>query len=229
MKRALILLSLIPTLAMATTTDKNWQATSVQTQAGQAQSAVLKSSRTGQSQGSMIQQQGAKKLSARGAVQQHDVWVYDAFVSLYRDHDYDGYYSGITLEFDVDTSAYHSDVYARIYLGVDDEFYEYYTTNIFSIDGESSDDSLIVETELVQGFYPDDYEVLIEIYDAYSNALVAVYDGYDDADLVYLPLESKDYDRPQTAQVTVTTEYGGSMAWLLGLLLPVMWLKRRNG
>ncbi|MFC7003029.1 hypothetical protein ACFQMB_17340 [Pseudobowmanella zhangzhouensis] len=66
MKRALILLSLIPTLAMATTTDKNWQATSVQTQAGQAQSAVLKSSRIGQSQGSMIQQQGAKKLSARG-------------------------------------------------------------------------------------------------------------------------------------------------------------------
>lgn len=166
----------------------------------------------------------AKKLAARPAATHvnGEYWVYDAYVTLYTDSDYDGYYHHFSVDFDVDTQYAHADVYARLYLGTGDEFREYHTTADFHIDGDSTDDQLTVETELLSGFYPDDYEILIEIYDAVTNELVAVADGYTYADLYLVSIESQDneviYVEPD---VLVVEASGGSTGWFILFLVPV--------
>ncbi|MCC2617322.1 choice-of-anchor H family protein [Aestuariibacter halophilus] len=156
-----------------------------------------------------------------------DFWIYDAWVTLQRDSDADGYYSTFALEFDADTYFSHADVYARLYLSRGDVFEEYHTTSVFSLYGESSDDTLIVESDLITGFSPDDYELLIELYDAYDDSLVAIYDGYSDVDLTYLPLEAQSYEK--TEQVVIVTEHGGAAGLLTLLMVPLLMrrVKRR--
>lgn len=175
------------------------------------------------------QGQKAKSLSLRPQVKNDtaDFWVYDAIVTLQDDLDYDGYYHHFILDFDVDTHFAHAEVYARLYLGIGDDFREFHTTSVFVIDGQTSDDIFTVESELQTGFYPDDYELLIEVYDAYNDELVAVYDGYDDDDLYLLSLESSDYEEVYIEpDVVIVHANGGSMGWLGLLLLPLAAIKR---
>jgi hypothetical protein len=154
--------------------------------------------------------------------------VYDAWVTLERDQDHDGYYSDFTLNFDVDTDYSSAAVYAVLYLGVDDEFREYHSSSVFTIYGEDSDDAFEVSTTLVEGFVNDDYEILIEVYDADSNNLVAVYDGYADNDLLYLPLESVDYEYTGP-QVIVNSDGGtNSIATIIALLTLAGWRRIRS-
>lgn len=149
-----------------------------------------------------------------------DFWVFDAFVELNSDSDYDGFYSYFTVEFDVDTVYSDADIYARLFLSRGDVFEEYHTSSVFQISGDSSFDSIVIESELVSGFAPGDYELLIEIYDAYDDSLVAIYDGYDDADLSFISLESRSYEESQT--VVVVTESGGSFGYLILLVVPLL-------
>ncbi|MGS2719723.1 choice-of-anchor H family protein [Paraglaciecola aestuariivivens] len=155
-----------------------------------------------------------------------EFWVFDAWLTLHQDRDYDGYYHHFSLEIDADTEYASAQLYARLYLGVNEVFQEFHVTDNFTIYGDSSDDSYVIETELLTGFPSNDYEVLIELYDAYTNELVAVYDGYNDADLYLISLESKNYDR---APVVVVHEHGGSLAgWSLVLLLIVGLYRMKN-
>ena len=117
-----------------------------------------------------------------------DFWIYDASVSFNFDADYDGYYSTFTVEFDADTYFDVAQVYARLYLSAGDVFQEYHTSSLFYIYGDSSSDSLVVESDLITGFPSGDYELLNELYDASTDELVEVYDGYNDADLTLLTL-----------------------------------------
>ncbi len=153
-----------------------------------------------------------------------DFWIYDAFVSFNIDSDYDGYYSTFTVEFDADTYFDSAEVYARLYLSRGDVFQEYHTSSLFYIYADSSSDSLVIESDLITGFPSGDYELLIELYDARTDDLVAVYDGYNDADLTLLTLESRSYEE---STVVVTTEYGGSFGILMLLLAPVALLRRK--
>ena len=197
-----------------------WSAKSTDAQGGNTFSSSTKSSLAANSnvpEGPSIaakttpQSQAAKRVNVRPAQRDvnYDYWVYDAYVTLHTDSDYDGYYHHFSVVFDVD-SIYH-------------------TTSDFYIGGDSTQDQITVETELLSGFYPDDYEVLIEIYDAYSNELVAVYDGYSDADLYLLSIESQDkeviYVEPD---VVVIEASGGSAAWLALLLLPILLVRLAN-
>ena len=81
----------------------------------------------------------------------------------------------------------------------------------------------MVESELLNGFPSAEYEVLIEIYDASSDELVAVYDGNNDADLYLLSLESKEYE---SIQVVVIREHGGSASLWSFLLLSLLLVMR---
>ncbi|MDO6695700.1 choice-of-anchor H family protein [Aliiglaciecola sp. 3_MG-2023] len=148
-----------------------------------------------------------------------DFWIYDATVWLDIDEDSDGYYSGFTLEFDADTIYTEAEVYARLYLARGDVFEEYHTTSLFYINGDSSADSYVIESDLQTGFPPGDYELLIELYDSYDNRLVAISDGYSDADLSLLTLESRSYEEPR---VIIVNEHGGSFGFLILLLLPIL-------
>lgn len=217
--------------------DVDWSAKSSESQAGKVLSTSKKASSSSNiTQGQALktaakvtpQSQAAKTLAARPA--QSDInqefWVYDAYVSLHTDSDYDGYYHHFSVDFDVDSVYARSEVYARLYLGVNDVFREYHTTGDFYIEGDITEDQITVETELLSGFYPDDYEILIEIYDSYTNELVAVSDGYSDADLYLLSIESQDkeviYVEPD---VVVIEASGGSAGWLIALLLPIALLR----
>ncbi|GAC23177.1 hypothetical protein GMES_0877 [Paraglaciecola mesophila KMM 241] len=217
--------------------DVDWSAKSSESQAGKVLSTSKKASSSSNiNQGQALktaakvtpQSQAAKTLAARPA--QSDInqefWVYDAYVSLHTDSDYDGYYHHFSVDFDVDSVYARSEVYARLYLGVNDVFREYHTTGDFYIEGDITEDQITVETEILSGFYPDDYEILIEIYDAYTNELVAVSDGYSDADLYLLSIESQDkeviYVEPD---VVVIEASGGSAGWLIALLLPIALLR----
>jgi hypothetical protein len=169
----------------------------------------------------------AKTLNSRSQVQtiNQEFWIFDAWVEFFRDDDRDGYFNHFSVEFDADTQYNSVEVYARLYLGKDEIFKEYHTTSSFNIFSDNSNDSFVVESELLNGFPSDEYEVLIELYDAYTDELVAVFDGNDDADLYLLSLESHEYESPQ---VIVVREHGGSVSFWCLLLLPLILIRRQR-
>ncbi len=168
----------------------------------------------------------AKMLTVRPEAKafNQEFWIFDAWVEFYSDDDGDGYFNHFSVEFDADTGYSAAEVYARLYLGKDEVFREYHSTSNFNIFSDNSNDSFVVESELLNGFSSAEYEVLIELYDAYSDELVAVLDGNDDADLYLLSLESKEYETPQ---VIVIREHGGSVSLWSFLLLSLLLITRQ--
>jgi len=147
-----------------------------------------------------------------------EFWIYDASVELYSDSDQDGYYYGIDLSFDADTVYTAADVYAVVYLSYDfGPWNEYSSTDDFTIFGASGDDEYFIETELVSGYVTGDYDILIELFDAYDGSIVASFGPEDSPELSYLPLEDAGRDTPPRTTVVVSEGGGGSLG-LLGLL-----------
>jgi hypothetical protein len=171
-----------------------------------------KSSRaSGQSAPSSGLQTGARSVNL-------DFWIYDASVELYYDLDQDGYYYGIDLSFDADTVYTSADVYAVLYLSYDlGPWNEYSATDDFTIFGASGDDEYFVETELASGYITGDYDILIELFDAYDGRSVASFGPEDSPQLSYLPLEDAGRDAPPRTTIVVSEGGGGSLG-LLGLL-----------
>ena len=241
--KKIILLSTMLTLATSgQVSAQSWSAKSIEKHLGNTSEVMTKSSegakhlpdpltRTAQNKSSAVSQktdslQAKKAISlfarSRTQVLDHEFWIYDAQVTLYSDPDFDGYYHHFSVEFDADTVFEHADVYARLYLGRGEVFNEYHTSSVFHIDGESSDDSFEVDSELLTGFPSGDYEMLIELYDALNDELVATLDGNSDADLYSLTLESTDFEEVYVEPtVVIVHENGGSMAYLTLLLLPL--------
>lgn len=150
-------------------------------------------------------------------------WFYDADVELFSDFDRDGYYFGIDLWFDADTNYAVADVYAVIFLSYEyGPWNEYAETDDFTLLGASSADDYIVETELVSGYPTGDYDILIELYDAYDDTYLASIGPEDTSELSLLPLEDSTRDAVSggQTQVVVNSGGGGSIGWLLlaGLL-----------
>lgn len=152
-----------------------------------------------------------KVRSSAEAITNTDFWIFDSWATLSNDLDYDGYYSTVTVEFDADTIYNRAYVYAIIYLGVNDVFDSVHVTSVFAIDSDSSNDSFIVESELLSGFPSNEYEIMIELYDADTDQFVAFSDGLDDADLAIVPLESTNYEILPEPTVVIVEEHGGSL------------------
>lgn len=140
----------------------------------------------------------AAAKSAQGAPAKHccAFRVYDAHTRLYDDRDHDGYYSYLQLDFDVDTDYEVADIYADVWL-IDSYGEEtlLFATDIFTVYGHSGIDDYQIEAELVSGFDPDLYDVLIEVFDAYDDALVAHFGPRDSSAMSLLPMESVHQDR----------------------------------
>ena len=150
-----------------------------------------------------------------------DFWFYTADVELFLDRDLDGYYTGIDLLFYADTYYDVADVYAVLYLSYEyGPWNEYAETEVFTLFGSSAGDEYVVETDLVEGYPTGNYDILIELYDAYDSALVATFAPEDTSELAILPLEDIGRDTPAgTTQIVVNSGGGGSLSWLLlGLL-----------
>ena len=166
---------------------------------------------------------------AQAATLNTDFWFYTADVELFTDRDGDGYYAGIDLLFDADTFYDIADVYAVVYLSYEyGPWNEYAETENFTILGTTSADEYIIETDLVEGYPTGNYDILIELYDAYDNALVASFGPEDTSELSILPLEDLGRDAPATTtQIVVNSGGGGSLSWFLLLGLAGVAARRR--
>jgi hypothetical protein len=156
-----------------------------------------------------------------------DFWFHAADVVLFNDHDRDGYFHGVDLLFDADTYYLFADVYAVLYLSLDDgPWNEYAATDVFRISGASSDDEYVVVTELVSGYPRGSYDLLVELFDADTDAFLASYGPVDTPELAFLPLEDQARDAPmQDGTTVVVKERGGGSpapASLLILLLAAL-------
>jgi len=159
-----------------------------------------------------------------------DFWFYDAWVDLYADVDRDGYFSGIELTFDVDTIYAIADVYAVVYLSYEfGPWNEYAVTEDFTILGSSGTDEYFIDTDLVAGYPSGNYDILIELFDAYDNSFVASLGPEDSSELSILPLEDMDRDSLETTQIVVNSGGGGSFGWLLLLGLGIAGRRLRRG
>jgi hypothetical protein len=161
-----------------------------------------------------------QKMSANSASSPNvDFWIYSVDVELFLDRDRDGYYTGIDLQFDADTYYDAADVYAVLYLSYEyGPWNEYAETETFTIYGAAAGDEYGVETDLVDGYPTGNYDILIELYDTYDNALVATLGPEDSSQLSILPLEDVGWDTPAgTTQVVVNRGGGGAAGWLLML------------
>ena len=149
-------------------------------------------------------------------------WFYDVDVILFADHDRDGYYYGIDLLFDADTTYFSADVYAVVYLSYEfGPWNEYASTEDFTVFGATSEDEYTIETELVSGYPTGSYDILIELFDAYDGTFLASIGPEDTSELGYLALEDSTRDIAQggTTQVVVSSGGGGSLGWLVLLTL----------
>jgi hypothetical protein len=155
-------------------------------------------------------------------------WFYDVDVSLFSDFDRDGYFFGLDILFDADTHYAVADVYAVLYLSYEyGPWNEYAATNDFTLFGTSGTDDYTVETELVSGYPTGSYDILIELYDADTNAWLASIGPEEAVDLSYLPLEDSTRDAG-TGETQVVVNSGGGSAGLLllfGLLAVRMTLR----
>ncbi|ACA87647.1 choice-of-anchor H family protein [Shewanella woodyi] len=152
--------------------------------------------------------------------------IYDASSRLFEDNDYDGFYQTFSVTFDADVyGAYqneHAEVYAEMYLSRNGGPWEhYYTTDIFTIVGDSTEDDFEVLTTLNSGYSADYYDVLIDLYEVGYTDIVATVSSDDFDSLYALPLESSDRDYIDNGNSSSEGHGGGSLSFivLLGLAL----------
>ncbi|MEQ3638585.1 MAG: choice-of-anchor H family protein [Alteromonas sp.] len=143
----------------------------------------------------------------------NEFWIYDSWVRLQQDLDYDGYFSTFSVEFDADTIFIDAPVYAVLYLGQNGVYDAIYVSSEFFIFGEDSSDSFVIESTLVSGFPSYDYDILLELYDAQTEQLVAFSDGYDNAEFAFVPLESETNEYIVEETVVFVEEHGGTLNW----------------
>ncbi|ABV88248.1 choice-of-anchor H family protein [Shewanella pealeana] len=167
------------------------------------------------------------ELAKSGSVKQfangiyRDFYIYDAYSRLFVDNDYDGFYQTFSVTFDADVEGYYAneraDVFAELYLSRNGGPWEhYYTTDIFRIVGNATDDDFEVLTTLESGYRTDHYDVLIDLYEVGYGDIVATVSSNDFDSLYALPLESRDRD-----DYYIEEDYHGgsvSIAMLLMLL-----------
>ncbi len=151
-----------------------------------------------------------KGATLDGIANRHDQLfeIYSANVRRVADLDFDGYHHALDVSFDVDVSHDGATVYAKLYLSRDGgPWSQYFTTDLFEIHGNEAADAYEVRTELLDGYPPGYYDVLIEIYSldhAYMVASLVLDYHYLGRDLA---LEDLGWDEPYE-EVYVEEVYG---------------------
>lgn len=149
-----------------------------------------------------------------------DFWFYSADVELFNDHDRDGYFHGIDLWFDADTYYAFAEVYAVVYLSKDGgPWNEYAVTDNFTLFGSSSEDDYVIVTELLAGYPPGSYDILIELFDAWDDSFLTWFGPEDTSELAFLPLEDATRDVADEPDVIVVNRSGGGLAGPVFILL----------
>lgn len=160
--------------------------------------------------------------------------IYEADFFLASDLDGDSYHHRLGLIFDVDVMYGNADIYAKIYLRRDGEpWTQVFTTDLFTIVDDSVADRYEVQTELVEGYAPGYYSVLIEIYSLHHASMVASavmdYNSHGEQ----LRLEDQSWDEPYSYGYTetyteVTYSHGGGSMSILPMLLGLLVIAARG-
>ncbi|MBT8137360.1 MAG: choice-of-anchor H family protein [Gammaproteobacteria bacterium] len=160
-------------------------------------------------------------------------YIYSARTDLFDDFDGDGFYSYLRVTLDIDTDHFDASLYLRVFLrGSDGIWDEIFESDVFTIYGNSGLDDYAVESELYAGFPADYYDVLVEVYDAYSGALVVEHGPREAAAFSLLPMEDLALDARNLPPTAFSSGGGGSLGYaaLLFLLTTALWRSsvRRN-
>jgi len=173
---------------------------------------------------------GSESVGGNSQSSTHDFWIYYADVELFYDDDGDSFYYGVDLLFDADTIYSSADVYAAVYLSYEGgPWNEYAVTEDFTIFGDSAGDEYVLVTELMSGYPTGEYDLLIELFDAYDGAFIASLGPEDTSELAYLRLEDFNRDAPVVEERVVVTHSGGGAIgiWMLLALVVAMRLTGR--
>jgi hypothetical protein len=178
--------------------------------------------------------QQQRTLAQQNQVVYYDFSFYGADSRLLEDFDYDGFYQTFSVTFDADINSsvgdIQADVFAELYLSQDGgPWIHYYSTDVFTLYADSSNDDYEVLTTLANGYQTDHYDVLIDLYElGYADPVATISSNESNA-LYALPLESSDRDAVYIEEVYIETEHsGGAFSWLsIGLLAGFARLRRR--
>jgi len=119
----------------------------------------------------------AGELHARHDALGSETWFDSISVSGWPDEDRDGYASGLSVTLDADTTGRRIEAYARLALsGSDGVERLLYDTTRFTLQGRSSQDRVDAELDLLDAFPTDRYDLVIELRDERSGALLDVVD-----------------------------------------------------
>ncbi len=149
-----------------------------------------------------------------------------AATTLFGDGDGDGFFTNITLEYDIDTAYSGDTVYAEIvltnpYAG----WSQYLSTDNFILGNQTE----FVDLALNSGYPAEWYDMQINLYNAFTGERVATA-GAGFLSLSSLPLESLNndsfFDSPNHGSVDIYIEGGGSMGLTLILVLSLLLARR---
>lgn len=173
------------------------------------------------------------------------VWISDIGTLLFDDFDGDSYHSGFSITIDVDSEYGDTEVYANIYLQSDSEALTLlHKTSRFSVYGSTIGDEYRIDTELRNNFDSNNYNVVVDIHDAWSDQLLDTANARGFHNLRNLPLESAEQNQPldsgqhlddnhhsdagSSSADVVVTEYAGAFHPALLLIGMVGWITRRE-
>ncbi|GLX80026.1 hypothetical protein tinsulaeT_33660 [Thalassotalea insulae] len=190
------------------------------------QVATLKATLTSKLTSAVNSKTSSQTAMARTNLYHNEFNIYQGYAQLIEDYDGDSFYRTFSVTFDADVYSHdiinEARVYAELYLSEDGgDWVHYYTTDNFTIYGESEDDEYEVYTTLDQGYVPNHYDVLIDLYEVGYSDIVATYSSNDSNDLYALPLESSDYDPEYVEPHSNSHSHGGSYSWLMIALLSI--------
>ncbi|GGQ13616.1 choice-of-anchor H family protein [Shewanella litoralis] len=176
--------------------------------------------------------QQQRALAQQNQVIYYDFSFYDAQSRLFEDYDYDGFYQTFSVTFDADINSsggdVQADVFAELYLSQNGgPWIHYYSTDVFTLNADSSFDDYEVLTTLANGYQTDHYDVLIDLYElGYADPVATI--SSDDVDALYaLPLESSDRDAVYVEEVYIEEVHAGALSWLsFSLLGAFAWFRR---
>ncbi len=101
-------------------------------------------------------------------------YIYDADVELLSDIDGDGFHHALNVSFDVDVDYDGATLYAKLYLSREGgPWIQYTTSELFNIFQNDIGDTYEMTTELIDGYAPGYYAVLVEIYSLNHVHMVA--------------------------------------------------------
>lgn len=150
-----------------------------------------------------------KQPNTKHQVYEAEIWVADISTYLNDDSDHDGYFAGFTVSMDIDVEYDYADVFAEIYLQPYNAAPQLlYVTQVFSIYERASADRYDVDVGLLDNTPAGEYNLLIDVVDAYSGRVVDTVSNFTHYNLMNLPLESSDYQNPYDDDFGVQTSLG---------------------